>query len=81
MSLGLQLLSAPVEPPNRIEIVGDLTEACSTAVTILNDLLLYDKIEEGNLVLEKKPVFVKQFLLKSLGIFSVQVISDSAQCP
>ena len=75
--MGLELLAVSIDTTHLHHIVNDLMNACGIAVEILNDLLLYDKIEEGNLVLERKPVFVKPFLLQCLGIFSLQVCLQS----
>jgi len=55
------------------EIVNDISESCSISVNILNDLLLIDKIEEGNLVLEMKPENAKALFEPCINNFGVQV--------
>ncbi len=70
--MGLQLLSEEEDPLHAKSILSDSTEACSTAISILNDLLLYDKIEEGNLVLELQTISVRPFLLKCIRMFQLQ---------
>lgn len=52
------------------EVIQDLKEACDTAVGILNDLLLYDKIEDGSLVLEKKIVMARPLIIKCVRMFA-----------
>lgn len=46
--------------------------ACEMAISILNELLLYDKVEDGNLVLEKEAVLVSQFLSEVISPFRAQ---------
>lgn len=55
-------------------IVNDISESCSISVNILNDLLLIDKIEEGNLILEMKPVNAKLLFEPCIDNFGVQVL-------
>ena len=42
------------------------------AITILNELLLYDKVEDGKLVLERETVSVQQLLSKVITPFKAQ---------
>lgn len=55
------------------EIVGDINESCSISVNILNDLLLIDKIEEGNLILDMKLENAKSLFEPCIMNFGVQV--------
>lgn len=43
--------------------------ACESAVDILNDILVYDKLEGGHLELRKEEVSIIPFLTESLSIF------------
>lgn len=70
--MGLQLLQEEEDPISAKSILSDSTDACSTAISILNDLLLYDKIEEGHLVLELQTISVRPFLLKCIRMFQLQ---------
>lgn len=56
-----------------IEVVADITQACNIAVEILNDLLMYEKIEGGLLQLEKEEVEIGPFVAEVLKLFSMQV--------
>jgi signal transduction histidine kinase len=40
---------------NVFDMADEIKESCDIAINILNDLLLYEKMEGGLLVLEKKP--------------------------
>jgi signal transduction histidine kinase len=55
-----------------IEVVADISQACNIAVEILNDLLMYEKIEGGLIQLEKEEVEVAPFVTEVLKLFSVQ---------
>ena len=56
------------------DMLQDLSDACEIAVNILDDLLLYDKIEDGSLTLEKQICSVRPFLLKGIRLFEIQVL-------
>jgi hypothetical protein len=51
----------------------DIKESCQSAIDILNDLLLYDKLEDGEMTLERRSVNVKLTLERMLKPFTVQV--------
>ena len=52
----------------------EITQAASlAAINILNDLLTFDKIEEGNLVLNREMVSAKDMLTSATSIFRAQV--------
>ena len=77
--IGIQLLPETLaqDPSNDLkELCHDLTTACSTAIDMLNDLLLVDKIEDGQVVLDKTVVRFARFLRETVGMFSVQVSQD-----
>ena len=74
--MGLQLLPETLaqDPSDDLkELCHDLTSACSTAIDMLNDLLLIDKIEDGRVVLDKTVVSFSRFLRRTVRIFSMQV--------
>lgn len=56
-----------------LELVADVNQACGVAVEILNELLLYEKIDGGLLVLEAQEVQVWSFVEEVLKLFAVQV--------
>eukprot|EP00602_Paraphysomonas_sp_CaronLab_P013657 CAMPEP_0185041066 /NCGR_PEP_ID=MMETSP1103-20130426/39882_1 /TAXON_ID=36769 /ORGANISM="Paraphysomonas bandaiensis, Strain Caron Lab Isolate" /LENGTH=531 /DNA_ID=CAMNT_0027580641 /DNA_START=410 /DNA_END=2002 /DNA_ORIENTATION=+ len=75
--MGLQLLTERVSQSSAVavdglELCNDLQSACSVAIEMLNDLLLFDKIEEGNVMLERKTVEILQLLNTAVSMFSVQ---------
>ena len=55
-------------------ILQDVEESCVTAVDILNDILLYDKIEDGRMELEKTEISALALVTKTSKLFEVQVI-------
>ena len=74
--MGIQLLPQTLaeDPSNDLkELCHDLTTACSTAIDMLNDLLLVDKIEDGQVVLDKTVVSFSRFLRRTVRMFSMQV--------
>lgn len=63
LSLGLAFMTEMIsrdpviDRDNVIDALNDCTEACASSITIVSDLLLFDKIEQNMLELEK--TFVK----------------------
>lgn len=55
------------------EIIQEMKQACDTAISTLNDVLLYDKIEGGTMALEKRPISVMQLLSQAIRPFFIQV--------
>jgi hypothetical protein len=55
-----------------LEILLSMRQSCETAICTLNDVLLYDKIEGGTMVLEKRPVSVPELLTQAVKPFFVQ---------
>jgi signal transduction histidine kinase len=79
--MGLQLLSSSSllkaenqETKEFCETLTCMSLSCETAINTLNDLLLYDKIEDGKIILEKKPISVESFLYNCLKPFEIQVL-------
>jgi signal transduction histidine kinase len=60
-----------------VEIVADVSQACNIAVEIMNDLLMYEKIEGGLMQLETKETLLPKFVQESVKIFQVQVRKSS----
>ena len=50
----------------------DVNMSCTAAVSILNDLLCYEKLESGRMELHKETVSIEVFLNNSLSLFSAQ---------
>lgn len=77
-SLGLQLLAKEankkhVQATNFLELIEDTSHACNIAIDILNDLLLYEKIDGGMLTLETAVVNVQDFVADVVRLFNLQV--------
>jgi len=81
--LGLQLLAKEakkqqqqhkeVEMSNFLGLIQDTSHACNIAIDILNDLLLYEKIDGGLLSLETAVVNVRVFVVDVVKSFVLQV--------
>jgi signal transduction histidine kinase/CheY-like chemotaxis protein len=54
------------------DIVNDISESCFVSIDILNDLLLIDKIEEGNLNLDMQPKIARNIFEPCINNFEVQ---------
>jgi signal transduction histidine kinase len=76
--VGLKLLTddiqASMDPKDadRNDILSDANSACRTALDILNDLLCFDKLENGVLVLHKQEEPVLPFISDCVSMFSSQ---------
>ena len=74
---GLKLLrndlSTTTCPPIALETITDIESSCDTALTILNDLLSYEKLEAGLLQLEKSKFEAWPFIRESIKPFLIQV--------
>jgi signal transduction histidine kinase/CheY-like chemotaxis protein len=56
------------------DIVNDISESCFVSIHILNDLLLIDKIEEGNLKLDMKQKNARDIFRPCIHNFDVQAM-------
>ena len=68
----------PVELERR-ETLVETRSACDAALDILNELLLFDKLETGALVLHKQNVSVSELVEDSVKMFSVQAREKSIE--
>jgi len=75
--MGLQFLRIKlVKSRTDTELLGIVDEvrgACEISVTILNEMLDYDKLQSGLMKLEKEEVNVKTFLETTISPFYAQV--------
>jgi signal transduction histidine kinase len=83
--MGIQLARkqlAQNNPADASSILHDVEESCVTAVDILNDILLYDKIEDGRMELDKTVVTAHKLVKSVADLFVVQVgvVSCLAYC-
>ena len=58
---------------SKLVVVEDILESCGVAIKTLNDMLLFDKIEAGMLVLDKEEIAILPILEKTVKLFQVQV--------
>ena len=76
LNLSLDHIPHNTTDPSELERRQTLTEtvsACSAELDILNELLLYDKLESGVLVLNKEHVCISDIIYDSIKMFNVQV--------
>ena len=80
MQLSLDQIPEDTQEPVELERRETLLEtqsACGVALEILNELLLFDKLETGALVLNKQDVPVPELVEDSIKMFSVQAREKS----
>ena len=76
--LGLKLLtnelraSSEMRDAERYDTLCDVNMSCTAAVSILNDLLCYEKLESGRMQLHKETVTINPFLENCMLLFSAQ---------
>ena len=76
--LGLKLLTNELKASDdkrdaaRYDTLCDVNMSCTAAVSILNDLLCYEKLESGKMELHKETVAIEPFLKNCLSLFAAQ---------
>lgn len=55
------------------DVLEDVKNSCGIAVDILNDLLLYEKLDDGIFTLSMTEVPFRDFFFDALNVFKVQV--------
>ena len=80
VKMGLQhcISKIPIKSKNKAEkdhrdTLLEMGFACEVAIEILNDLLLYDKLENGLVTLKKDSIGAIDFITKCLEMFTVQI--------
>ena len=73
--LGLQLLENESKNGSPLirDTVREVKDSCEIALNILNDLLAFDKLEDGALNLEYKSISVWELIQESVRPFNIQV--------
>ena len=73
--MGLQVLADELETtnPDSLESVQEVRTSCDIAVNVLNELLMFDKLEGGTLMLEKTRVKALDLIAKTIAHFQIQV--------
>lgn len=60
-----------------LETVEDIRTSCDTAVTILNEVLMFDKLKSGTLLVEKTNNDMKSLIKDAITPFSIQTECDA----
>ena len=58
-----------------MDIIKDIRVSCDVALELVNDMLTFDKLEEGKLTLEKSPLPVWKVIKTAIEPFFTQVNS------
>lgn len=59
-----------------MDVLEDTRGACTIAVELLNDLLLYEKLDDGMFGLSKHLVTMTELMEEGIRLFKVQVRRD-----
>lgn len=72
--MGLQVLTEELETSNQdiLESLGEVRESCDVAVNTINELLMFDKLEGGTLMLEKTAVNAVELVQRTVSPFKIQ---------
>jgi signal transduction histidine kinase len=76
VKMGTQLARSKLAESNledATEILEDVEASCETAIEVLNDLLLYDKIEDGGMELDKTNISALILVTNVTNLLEVQV--------
>ena len=55
-----------------LETVDDVNECCEAAISILNDLLTFDKLQEGKMTLDFEEINIMEYVTESLRPFRAE---------
>ena len=66
-------MSTTSNEDERLEILQEISLACGVAVEILNEFLMFDKLEQDALALNKQEVSVIDFVTSSIKMIFVQI--------
>lgn len=73
--MGLQVLTQSLNTYNdhdNLEVVQDISKSCDIAVNILNELLTFDKLQSGTLLIEKSRVNAMSLVEETVRPFQIQ---------
>ena len=57
------------------DVLEDVKSSCGIAVDILNDLLLYEKLDDGIFTLSMSEVPFRDFFIDAVNVFKIQALS------
>jgi signal transduction histidine kinase len=61
------------------DVLDDVKCSCTIAVDILNDLLLYEKLDDGIFTLSQNLISIGDFFLEAINVFKVQAKSSEIE--
>ena len=73
IQLAVQEIAATPAASHLADVMRDIQASCNVSIEILNDLLTYDKLEDGTLSLQSTHTNLRDLLLSILKPFLVQV--------
>jgi len=62
-----------------LDLITDITQACNITMDIVNDLLMYEKIDGGLMALETQETLLIPFVEEVLKLFSVQAKTSNVE--
>lgn len=62
------------------DLIEQIKDSCKVAVTILDDLLAYEKLDSGLLALDKSDVNVARFIKDTAALFNIQIRGKNLKC-
>ena len=73
--MGLQVLTDDLSSADQqiLNNLREVRESCDIAVNVLNELLMFDKLEGGTLMVEKEEVNALDLVTKTVALFNMQV--------
>ena len=74
--MGLQVLVEALQATRdkeNLDTAHEVRRSCDTAVNVLNELLIFDKLESGTLMLEKTTVSAVGLVEETVSMFQIQV--------
>ena len=74
--LGLQLLKSEAAEQSSIDTIDEIKLSIDIAVNILNDLLVYEKLEGNIMELHCKNIQIQELIADTIRPFTLQVESD-----
>jgi len=75
LQANLSLSSCTAMKDSWLELIADTYQACNIAVDILNDLLMYEKIDGGLMALDASEVSLWPLMDEVFKMFNVQVMN------
>lgn len=59
-----------------LEILQSIEDSSDVAIELISDLLTHDKLQEGNLKVDRNPLLIWNLVEKTTSPFFIQVFSD-----